>query len=480
MQKRLPERIFAFVLLLSIVAGAVQEDKVVSYSTEYNYIQPMSDPDINAFRPKEVRQRCRLNILNAYSLRSDAPSLSYKNPICPHMNGNNCCGPHDIRKIPQLWKANQKVMQIHNMTYLKMMRYLIGFSKFYARLAKQVMNQIDGHKLGAKLGRVESKEAKTEAIPLVADQKKRKECSAAAAEMLNIDYKNKVKAQIFYDNLNSRARFLQTLRQKFYCTLCAARPKRFGTHFKRYNEFMVRSTNRIKMPKNTCLKIVNHTSGVAIDVFNNYGSFLSYFMRMSRCIEIPDNKFEVFKQNKRFWHDDEFKEFAKDPFGLLKVKHRFNIFRRKDIPVNVKDCVNSLKKETDGGNCMKYCHQFSMVRPTPLFDGELDRVKEIYEYMRQFEHLLKDKNRNIFGDDIIVLKTEIERLYASHETIFFPVVNKRVNVREIRTRFVHSHTNDHHFNDPLVCGKDTTLTFKYKGVQLVSLVATALLAIKAF
>lgn len=451
------KRILLQIVLLSnlcVVASAADKNKPKSVQKEYSFIEPMDLKDIEARRPEDVRKRCRFDVLNAYSLYSDTPSLSFKNPICPRL-AQNCCGPRDIKKIPELWKYDQKRMQAHNTVYLKTLRYLVGFGKEYYRIAMKMRKQYERKKTGLKLGRVKKEDEKKDDEGALFEDITEK-CYKASLMVTTLNYDKRPKAAKFYDGLNDRARFLQTVRHKFYCMLCAPTPLKNGK-VSQDNETIVKKRGNpfgesiVRLPKSTCYHIANNTVEMGYELFHNYGVFLENTMKMAKCIKVQANKFDI--------KSSRFNEFADDPLGLVHVD---------SYKTRVRNCKNSLNEKYKTGECRKYCKKFNLAKPTPLFDGDMPRIVEIYEYLKQLEPFMKNPSINLFGDDLAKLKTHIINFEKKREENFYKSINPTLDIAKFKTIIMSGDESEALYTNPLVVGEKTTLHFSYKFQGIMS------------
>lgn len=445
MQKRLLIKVVCLFINYTMILNVKNGTGSANPDKTYKYIMPMDLADINAHRPKEVSERCSFDVLNAYSLYADAPTLGFKNSICPKLT-QNCCGPRDMRKISELWEKDQKRIQAHNIVYLKTLRYLIGYGNEYYILAKKMRKIYEKTNESNQVGRlkkdIKAEGEKTQFSNIT------NECYKGAVAVTRINYDKLPKASILYDMLNDRARFLHALRHKFYCMLCSPTPLKDG---KVSNDFVTvyKKKKRVRYPKDMCHKLATNTVHVSYELYHNYSVFLQNVIQFSRCIDLKENKFDINSKN--------FINFSKNPLNI-NDKNKVN---------NIKDCHESLSKKYHIKECKGYCKSFNIAAPTTIYDGDVKRLMEVHDYLEQLEPFMKSPGINMFRDDMPKLKTDISDYEKHTEEYFYKSINPEINLAEYRSKIIYNDKADIEFTNPLIVGDKTRLDFKYKSYQIV-------------
>ena len=415
---------------------------------EPKYIEPMSYAFFRSKAPQDVREKCNFDLLNAYSLYGDAPSIGYKNELCPKLS-ENCCGPKDMQKIPELWRYDQKRMQAHNVAYLRLMKYLIGFGKEYKKLADKIVRNSDREN-GKAWGRDVNKDKQENKEEILADITD--ECLEAAREVSRINYDSKPKAQAFYDRLNERARFLQTFRYNFYCMMCSplghSSISMPGWALK--NIFF--QNNRIYFSKDLCETFAGNTIGVTYELFRNYNYYMQKVIRLTKCINLKENKYDV--------AGIEFQDLVEDPLGFESTKKTGRI----------SDCRQGAKGKFSFRDCRKFCNAFNIAAPSTFFDGDLSRLIHVFYYAEQLEPLMKYPSTNVFNDDMARLKTSIHEYLSKRDERFFKSISRKIDFARFKTRF-----DSKSYIDPMEMGDNNALYFQYLSTTLLSAITSALL-----
>ena len=441
MNKELFIKAVIILIIVNLYHSGKGGEDVKSYQ-DLKYIEPLTYDYFRRRAPEEVRQRCNFEIMNAYSLYGDAPSLGFKNEICPKLT-ENCCGPRDIKKIPELWKYDQKRMQAHNVVYLRTLKYFLGFGREYYKLAKRIIEIYNRDKKGEKFGRLADKNAKAADKDL--DLNLTEDCYKAAEAVTTINYDITPKLSIVYDQLNERARFLQTFRYNFYCMMCSPVGIKSVKLDKKF-WFMTLRNKQIRYNKNLCYTFANNTIDITYQLMNNYSKFLEKSILLSRCVKVKDNKFNT--------SSEQFLKLANDPLGLKDAKSMNRI----------KKCKKSFKKgEFNFGDCKSYCNSFRITSPTNIFDGDLERLVEVFTYMEQLERFFEFPSINAFDDDMAILKTSIYEFRKKVDRRFFKSIDTRIDFADYKSKF-----ESDNYVDPMEMGDNNTLYFQYLSTNMLA------------
>lgn len=450
MPKRFYRRAIFLILIISQLQARGGESKDGKGVKQHYHIEPLSYEEVKAKAPTDVRKHCSFRLLNSYSLYGDAASLEAPNPICPNLKGN-CCGPQDFEKIPELWKYDQKRIQAYNMTYLRTLRYIMGYSKEYYKLAKQILKAYKEKNQGDLWGRIDKKndgQKNESGLNLKMGDETFKDCYEAALDLSHINYDVLPKIDQVYDRLNHRARFLHTLRHNFYCMMCSPRGLKGIIKFSWYSNW----TKKLKFPEKLCKEFTDNTLDITVEMHQNYHRFLSKALKLSMCIDFKDNKFNT--------KSEKFKKLTNDPLG----------FKASNKSREIKSCRKTSGKKFSMYACEDYCNAFNIAKPTIPFDGDMPRILQVYEYLEQLEPFMEYPESNLFKDDIAKLKTSIEENRHHVEDRFFKTVNHKVDLAEFKSEF----TGNNNIN-PFEVGDGNKLHFKYKSAKVVSVLASVYL-----
>ena len=482
MQNGLPVRLALLILIASSVHSADnKKDKKNNPMITNNpsnsgnnvdrsmKIKPISLAEIRSHQSDELRKRCSLKVLEAYSLKADAPTLDYKNKLCPNLK-QNCCGPYDIENIPGLWEADQKRMQAYNVSTLRGLRYMLGYSKEYVRIASQMIEAYDAkHDKKSKIKIVtHATSSDPNYFGNITD-----DCAHAAREMVTKqNYDNRKKTEIFYRDLSRRARFFQTVRHKFYCTLCSPKPK--GKFlFIGYSHYISKKYKRVRTPKKMCLDMANNTVITSYSFYHNYGPFVSNLLKITKCLNIYQSG------NTSKAHLD---TLIADPFntktGWLKN-------------YDVRHCNEAVThKKADIDSCYGYCKMFNMAAPTPHIDGDVTRVIRLVQYLEPMENIMKHKNFNLFNDDMQKLKPGITDMlskmkpgvtgHASRSSTFFVPIDQSINIASFDHMVSTQNASDGSLGNPMELGEKTKLYFEYKSAPVCAVLAIFAVLVRMF
>jgi len=130
--------------------------------------------------------------------------------------------------------------------------------------------------------------------------------------------------------------------------------------------------------------------------------------------------------------------------------------------------------------CEYYCQKFNMAKANPFFEYDAFKLRTLYEYLTQYEDIFPNgSDTNMFRDDVITLKKELEELYPKlpYEGLFFISKDDRIDLSKYDSDF----TRLSSFN-PMALAEGHTLDFHYQSVSIFkfgfALVMAAFLAMK--
>ena len=181
-------------------------------------------------------------------------------------------------------------------------------------------------------------------------------------------------------------------------------------------------------------------------------------MKMTKCIEIPNNRFS--------YDNKEFKAVMDDPLNIESTAQQNKM----------EMCNWTTGKSFTFSYCEWYCQSFNIALPSRSFDGDLTRTFIVYSYLGQIEKFLEYPNSNEFNDDLILLKNDIKDHLKQQDNMFFKSVNKLIDFTTYKSDFT-SYT----IADPMVVGDFNGLGFLYmkgwrSGIVVVGLIFTLFLS----
>lgn len=437
---------FLFLQLTSPLYSDLEDD-------DPNNINPHDYEYYKKSAPKDVRDNCKFEMLNAYSLFGDAKGLSQPHELCPSMR-RNCCGPLDQERIPKLWKYDEKRIRSHTVAYLKMMRYMLGFAKQYYTIAKFIVSEYEKNKYGDNNADAQSSIFLNSNQALVINHKEK--CYNRAKDLMKINYDARPKVEGLYHMLNVRAEYMMNVRKNFYCMLCSPEYQKslYTTNY------MMRAvySKRIYYSDKFCENMVRYTFPTAYQIYDSFNRYLRKLMKMSKCIEIPNNRFS--------YDNKSFQAVMADPLNIESTAQQ----SKMEI------CNWTTGNSFTFSYCEWYCQSFNIALPSRSFDGDLKRTYIVYSYLRQIEPMLEYPNSNEFNDDLTLLKNDVEDNLKQQDNMFFKSVNKLIDFTTYKSDFT-SYT----VSDPMVVGDFNGLGFLYKkswrvGVLIAGLFSTLIVA----
>lgn len=477
-------------LALSIVTADADEDADPKYieSKSYEYYLKIGNT--------AVTKQCKVNEMAAYGLVADATSLSEPNPICPQMQGN-CCGKHAQELINQYWLVDDRHQSSYHATFLKINRYILGNAKEYLSIASDIIEKSKKLKLNGQDKNPQGNGGQSTPSAQPTDNEKlytfdyHPVCAKAAEEFLHLDFVDRNKAQGFYDLLNRKAEFMQNARRGFYCSLCNPKAKDYIWTFRMIID------SRLFYNKEFCQVIYGQTFAPIYKIYKAYNPFLKSLLKMLSCIKPrgaagapqsgagqgAQNQNEGLQTNGQV--NLSFNPVAinmnfgvKNPFAQLS-KEAKKLFEN---PLNIKSrlwmeiCYNA---DPTGlffsMKCMGFCENFRMTKASKLMDGDLDAINTVYEQLVMYEFALSSTFTNIFNDDVLQLKNEIvvQMQSLKHNYNFYRSLAPKMDFSKYKTVF--SLFIDGY--NPMALSKGTTLTFKYRAVNILRILIVAILSL---
>lgn len=436
---------------------------------------------------------CATQELAAYGLRADINSQSDPNPICPGIQGN-CCGAGDQERIYKYWDADDRHQSGYHTAFLTMNRYILGNVKNYQRIASHIIATSQKLKFQGKTQPTGGDQSGP--TPQTDDGKPydfefHPKCEEAAKKFIDLDFVDREKAQNFYDSLNRRANFMQDARRGFYCTLCNAKAKEY------ISTFRIGITSRLWYSRDFCEMMYSHTFAAVYGIYKSYNPFLKYLLQMLTCVK-PRGNGSSNSQNNNGQNDS---NGARPqvvvnirPISVdvdLKVKNPFTdkklpeaVRRMLDNPLHVTSkfwmevCYNSDPTGFFfGAKCMGFCENFEMTKASPLLDGDIEAMQRVYSTLTEYEFALESPMSNIFSDDVLALKKNVNAqvAYLKGNYNFYRSLNTQINFSKYKIVFSLIFKG----HNPMLLSKGTTLKFKYKAASRWTLLAALLVALLA-
>ena len=124
--------------------------------------------------------------------------------------------------------------------------------------------------------------------------------------------------------------------------------------------------------------------------------------------------------------------------------------------------------------CEYFCQKFNMAKANPFYEYDAFKLRTLYEYLTQYEDIFPNgSDTNMFRDDVLTLKKELEELYPKlpYEGLFFISKDDRIDLAKYDSDF----TRLSSFN-PMALAEGHTLNFKYQSVSIFKLGFTLLIA----
>ena len=477
-------------LTLSIVTAEADENADPKYieSKSYDYYLKQQNT--------EVTKQCKVNEMAAYGLVADATSLSEPNPICPQMQGN-CCGKHAQKLINEYWLVDDRHQSDYHISYLKINRYILGNAKEYQTIALDIINKSKTMKLngpdkkqqGNGVQSTPNTQQPDDGKPYTYDY--HPVCAKAAKRLLHLDFVDRHKAEGFYDLLNRKAEFMQNARRGFYCSLCNPLARDY------ISTFRTTIKSRLWYSKDFCQAIYGQTFAPIYQIYKAYNPFLISLLKMLSCIKPRGSAYSqqsggnqgAQKQNEGPQVNVQV-NLNFNPVALtmnLGVKNPFSKMSKEakklfENPLNIKSkawmevCYNSDPTSVFFSlKCMGFCENFRMTKASKQMDGNLNAIKKVYEQLTMYEFAMSATIRNIFNDDVFKLKKEIYvRIQSLKENYnFYRSLAPKMDFSKYKTVFSLLFTG----YNPMVLSRGTSLTFKYRAVNMLSILSLAILGL---
>ena len=446
-------------------------------------------------RPPEIQKNCLTQELNAYSLWGDAQSLGDPNPLCPSVQ-MNCCGAKDQRRIQYMWGHDRKTQEKHHAAVLKINRYVLGFTDEYENIAKNILEAWELVKLQGKNNKGGT--AKNNPGSNFAEQKGlpyslqvTKFCAKNAQKVISSGFTDRRKVEAFYHDLTTKVEFLENTRRGFYCSLCAGEAKKhFGTHWRMFDWAY---SDRIYYDKKFCELIHEWSFRTIYTLWKSYRPFVSAIMKMMLCVNPPGQARG--KPNAQRNNGNAAPARPQLNIGVdANVSFSFNANLGLDLSLpnpleNATDDVKKLFNSPLIGNhrfklefcdgavpgdfffftrCELFCQKWNIAKPVGLFDGNIKKSKQVYDFLVQYEFALERRDQNHFRDKMNDLKKQIVDNYEERTfKAFYSSIATNIKLDKYKSDFLAWWKGLH----PMELVDGSPLDFEYKGAAIVKAVA---------
>ena len=439
-------------------------------------------------RPPEIQQQCLTQELNAYSLWGDSPSLGDPNPLCPAIQGN-CCGPLDQRRIKYIWERDRKFQEKHHKTVLKINRYILGFTREYSDIAKEILEAWDLVKMQGKqannprgaANNNNNDYASQKGLPYSLQPSKF--CAKHAKRVLESGLIDRRKVEAFYHDLTSKVEFMENTRRGFYCSLCAAEAQEhFGTHWKIFDWIYA---DRIYYDKSFCELIHEWSFRTIYTMWKSYRPFVSSIMKMLICV-LPKGQ-----ANNRAGNQRNNAPGRPQLNVNVDIKIDLNFNANLGLDPNLLNPLANVTKEVrklfdepiisnhrfkmelcDGAvpgdfffftRCELFCQKWNIAKPVSLFDGSIKKSKRVFDYLVQYEFAFMDRTQNHFRDKIADLKKMIHDNYEERAfKPFYTSIAIHIKLDKYKSDFLAWWRGLH----PMELAEGSPLEFEYKWAGL--------------
>ena len=448
---------------------------MTSSDKDSNAINVRDWEDLKDSRPEEIQKKCELDEMRAYSLIGDAESLGAANELCPSIS-ENCCGERDQENIVDLWREDSARIEKYTSYTLKILRYVLGNGENYYEIAKKIAEDYK---------RKESSDDSLVVMELNNDKEydegfvlhTNKYCFDAADDVLTTNFFHKSSIEPFYHQLNQKAEYLHNVRASFYCMLCSTEGQNAISSWRLLN-----SASNVNYGTDFCQEIVNQTFDVTYALYSNYNGLVSNIIKMLTCVQIPEDERtenEDAGAGQSVSFNDDF-ESDDPPYELGDaVEHII------ENPLGMSDMGSTTACDLAKGTltwfvgCEYYCQKFNIAKATPFFEYDSDKLRNLYDYLSQYEPVLPQSwETNIFNDDGISLKKQIEELAETlpYNGLFFISKDDSIDISKYKSDF--TVLSSFH---PMKLAEGHQLEFHYETVSVVKallVVALALLSWK--
>lgn len=477
-------------LIACVIISIVNtEGDIASTQRSFDYIQSMGYDYFLQKSKNEITQNCAVNEMAAYGIVADATSLSEPNDICPQMQGN-CCGQEAQASIKRYWIDDDRHQSQFHTAFLRMNKYILGNIKNYESIANTIIDQSNKIKLlgqdqpqNQQGGKSNSQEDNS--IPYNFEYNPM--CEKAAREFIQLDFRNRAKAMGFYEKLTRRAEFMQNARRGFYCMLCNSNARDYI------------STNRFLLPswlwysKDFCGMIFGNAFTTVYQMYKSYNPFLRHLMKMLLCIKPKGSSSNG--QNNNSGGQQPAKPQAGvsvnlNPLSMsvdLKIGNPLNSLTSEarslvENPLHIDSrfglelCYNADPTSAFFSlRCMSFCEHFNIAKANNMMDGDIERTKQVYDQLTQYEFAYITITNNIFDDDVLAMKKNIYEVVQAlnHNYFFYRSLSEKINLGKYSIEFsiIFKGVN------PMLIAKDTSLEFQYKKQSLLKAIFSLILLV---
>ena len=226
-------------------------------------------------------------------------------------------------------------------------------------------------------------------------------CKRAANDYLAMNLNPKVTIHIF-NMVKANLQKVANIRKGFYCTICDARVQ---SHFRDFFATTnLQNFSKLYFSKDFCLTLVEETIESGFYVASYFKRYLNDIVTLMNCKE-PSTKAPQFNLA-NFQSED--------------VKHCF-FFRNKFFFFF----------------CQKYCNQFSLVQASPLFDGDVEDLREfVYFFVENRSKAFEYPQNNILIDGIAFEENYLIEYYAEvlRDVVWFrPTIGQTAFLDQMKT-----------------------------------------------
>lgn len=405
------------IFLLALVSNLLANDD------DSEAINVRTWEDFKESRPDEITENCEEDEMRAYSLVADATSLSETNELCPSIQ-KNCCGAVDQENIHRLWEQDSLRMERYNQHNLKILRWILGHGENFHKLARIIAEDYKA------IERSDDSRETHEGFKL----KTNKYCHDAAADVLTKNFFHESSVEPFYRQISQKAEYLHNVRASFYCMLCSVDGQKAVSTWK-----FASGMNEVNYGTGFCKEIVNHTFQPTYMLYDNYSRLLSNIVEMLTCVEMNDEQSEAPQEIEATQSVSFDYESSDPPYELSEIEETLI-----DDPLNMNDFGATYS--CDVGNdtelwftaCEYFCQKFNIAKATPFYDYDADRLYLLFKHLEQFENAFPNGPEwNLFNDDIISMKKEIEEIHPKipYEGIFFISKDDSIDIAKYGSDF---------------------------------------------
>jgi hypothetical protein len=493
-----------FIVLVLFVLIAPLYKNTENTEDDPDIIETRSFESYKIARPPEIQKACLTEELNAYSLWGDSQSLGDPNPICPNIQ-QNCCGPKDQRRINYIWTTDRKRQENHHRFVLKVYRYILGFGMKYFGVAKEVMKAWEIQKMrhGDKAGENQNAGQRAGKDEELANKNfvvtPSKFCYKHAKHVVESGFTDRKRAEAFYADLTLKVEFLENSRRGFYCSLCAGEAKEhFGTHWKLF-DWMYK--DRIFYDETFCQLIHEWTFRTIYTSWKSFRPYVSSIMKMLLCVNpinesgnqrnrqpnankpARPNVGNVIGENIQLQFSAQFVQFdlkLSNPLENLSdyMKKIFNHPMVPHHPFKLEFCNGAVPGDFFFfTRCETFCQKWNIAKPVSLFDGSVKKIKQVYDFLLQYEFALSNNEQNLFRDKMNDLRKIIADSYEERNyKPFYTSIATDIKFDKYHSDFLGWWAGLH----PMQLTEGSPLYFEYTYAGIVKVLTLALLAIFAF